>query len=60
MFTRLMPNLRAIGLLGPRVQERYARAGLMQYAGGAAADVLSAEQMLAELDAGTRADGHAV
>jgi hypothetical protein len=59
MFTRLMPNLRAIGLLGPRVQERYARAGLMQYAGGAAADALSAEQMLAELDAGTPADVHA-
>jgi hypothetical protein len=59
MFTRLVPNLRAIGLLGPRVQERYAAAGLMKYFGGAAADALSGEQMLAELDAGTPADLHA-
>jgi hypothetical protein len=56
MFTRLVPNLRAIGLLGPRVQERYARAGLMKYFGGAAADSLSGEQMLAELDAQSPAD----
>ncbi|HWN70728.1 MAG TPA: ferritin-like domain-containing protein [Haliangium sp.] len=56
MFTRLVPNLRAIGLLGPRIQERYARAGLMKYASGAAADALSGEQMLAELDAGSPAD----
>ena len=56
MFTRLVPNLRAIGLLGPRVQERYARAGLMKYFGGAAADALSGEQMLAELDAESPAD----
>lgn len=54
MFSRLVPNLREIGLLGPRVRERYERAGLMAYFGGLAADRLSGEQMLAELDAGPR------
>ncbi len=51
MFSRLVPNLREIGLLGQRVHERYAEAGLMRYIGGAAADTLSGEGMLAELDA---------
>jgi len=46
-----VPNLREIGLLGQRVQDRYAEAGLMRYFGGAAADRLSGEAMLAELDA---------
>jgi hypothetical protein len=50
MFTRLVPNLREIGLLTPRVVPHYERAGLMKYFGGAAADQLSGEQMLRELD----------
>jgi hypothetical protein len=55
MFSRLMPNLREIGLLGPRMREHYERVGLMKYVGGAAADQLSGAQMLAELDAGSTA-----
>ncbi|EYF00633.1 ferritin-like domain-containing protein [Chondromyces apiculatus] len=46
MFSRLVPNLREIGLLSPRVMPRYEEAGLMQYFGGAAADKLTAEQLL--------------
>jgi hypothetical protein len=52
MFNRLVPNLREIGLLGARVQARYERVGLLKYVGGAAADQLSGDQMIAELDAG--------
>ena len=55
MFSRLVPNLREIGLLGPRMQAHYERVGLMKYAGGLAADRLSGVQMLAELDAGQAA-----
>jgi len=52
MFSRLVPNLREIGLLTPRVQARYAEVGLMKYFGGAAADKLTGEQMVADLDRG--------
>ena len=31
MFSRLMPSLRAIGLVSPRVRDRYEAAGLLQY-----------------------------
>jgi hypothetical protein len=51
-----VPNLREIGLLGPRVRANYERVGLMKYVGGAAADALSGAQMLAELDAGAPAN----
>jgi hypothetical protein len=51
MFSRLMPNLREIGLLTPRVIPHYERAGLMKYARGRAAPELSGEQMIRELDA---------
>ncbi len=50
MFSRLVPNLREIGLLSPRIVARYERVGLMQYFGGLAADRLSGEQMVADLD----------
>jgi hypothetical protein len=50
MFRRLVPNLREIGLLTPRIQASYERVGLMRYFGGVAADKLTGEQMLAELD----------
>jgi hypothetical protein len=50
MFSRLVPNLREIGLLSPRIQADYDRVGLMRYFGGAAADQLSGEQMIAALD----------
>jgi hypothetical protein len=46
MFSRLVPNLREIGLLSPRVMKRYEEVGLMQYFGGLAADKLTAEQLL--------------
>jgi hypothetical protein len=46
MFSRLVPNLREIGLLTPRVMQRYEQVGLMKYFGGLAADKLSAEQLL--------------
>ena len=38
MFTRLVPNLRAIGLVPPRMIPRYAKAGLLEYMNGLAAD----------------------
>ena len=47
MFSRLVPNLREIGLMSPRIQPHYERAGLMRYFGGAAADRVSAEELLA-------------
>lgn len=50
MFSRLVPNLREIGLMSARVLPRYERAGLMTYFGGASADQLTAEQMIQDLD----------
>jgi hypothetical protein len=50
MFTRLVPNLRAIGLLSDRILPRYEKAGLGRYFGGASAEHLTGEGMLAELD----------
>ncbi|MGZ3449602.1 MAG: ferritin-like domain-containing protein [Polyangiales bacterium] len=46
MFSRLVPNLREIGLLTPRVMQRYEEVGLMQYFGGLSADKLDAAQLL--------------
>ena len=50
MFSRLVPNLREIGLLSPRIARRYEEVGLMRYADGAAADRLTGDAMVAELD----------
>ncbi len=50
MFSRLVPNLREIGLLSARIIPRYEQVGLMKYFGGAAADQLSGKAMIAELD----------
>jgi hypothetical protein len=52
MFSRLIPNLKEIGLLSDRVKQHYADAGLLQYADGKHAMDISAEQMLRELDTG--------
>jgi len=49
MFSRLVPNLREIGLLSPRIMPRYEEVGLMRYFDGAAADKLTAEKLLADL-----------
>ncbi len=43
MFSRLVPNLRAIGLLSPSVRRDYERAGLLHYFGGLSADELAAQ-----------------
>lgn len=51
MFSRLIPNLREIGLLSPRVAADYERVGLLKYASGASASELTGEAMVAELDA---------
>ncbi|MRG91379.1 hypothetical protein GF068_05495 [Polyangium spumosum] len=48
MFSRLVPNLREIGLLSPRIMPRYEEVGLMRYFGGAAADKLTAESLLSD------------
>ncbi|MDC0746368.1 ferritin-like domain-containing protein [Polyangium mundeleinium] len=49
MFSRLVPNLREIGLLSPRIMPRYEEVGLMRYFGGLAADQLTAEKLLSDL-----------
>ncbi len=46
MFSRLVPNLRAIGLLTKRVMHRYERVGLGQYFGMPSTDQLKDEQLL--------------
>lgn len=52
MFTRLVPNLREIGLLSPRIMPHYERVGLSRYFDGRSADTLSAEEMIRDLDLG--------
>jgi hypothetical protein len=50
MFNRLVPNLREIGLMSPRILPRYEQVGLMKFYDGAAADKLSGPQMIRDLD----------
>ena len=50
MFRRLVPNLREIGLLSSRIQPHYDRVGLSKYFGGLAADKLTGDQMIRDLD----------
>jgi len=50
MFSRLIPNLREIGLLSERSYRHYDSAGLLQYLDGKAADCLTGDMMLQELD----------
>ncbi len=50
MLTRLVPNIREIGLLTPRMRPHYDAAGMGQYFNGLAAPELTGEQMLADLD----------
>jgi hypothetical protein len=47
MFSRLVPNLRDIGLMTDRILPRYEEVGLMQYFDGRAADKITAAEMLA-------------
>ena len=51
MFRRLVPNLREIGLMSDRIIPHYERVGLMKYFHEKAADELTGDEMLAELDA---------
>ena len=51
MFSRLVPNLREIGLLSDRIRPRYEQVGLLRYLNGASADRLTGKDMLDELDA---------
>ena len=46
MFKRVIPNLKMIGLLSPRIRPRYHELGLLQYETGAAAPALTAEDLL--------------
>ena len=50
MFSRLVPNLRDIGLMTARVLPRYEKVGLMKYFGGVAAPEITGAQMIADLD----------
>ena len=50
MFSRLVPNLRAIGLMSDRIIKHYQDAGLMEFYDGANATQLSGDQMIHELD----------
>ena len=50
MFSRLVPNLREIGLLTDRIRPHYERVGLMRYFDGRNALQISGESMLEELD----------
>jgi hypothetical protein len=50
MFSRLVPNLREIGLVSPRIIPRYGQAGLLQYMSGLSADHLDGAGLIAELD----------
>jgi len=48
MFSRMVPNLREIGLLSDRIRPHYERVGLARYFEGRAADRLVAEDLLGE------------
>jgi hypothetical protein len=52
MFSRLLPNLREIGLLSDKIRPAYEQAGLARFFTGLAADKLTGDGMIAELDAG--------
>jgi hypothetical protein len=55
MFSRMVPNLREIGLLSDRIQPHYRRVGLDPYFSGLAADQLSGDAMISELESSARA-----
>lgn len=47
LFSRLIPNLKAIGLLSDRIKPKYEQLGLLRYEGGKAADQISLNELLA-------------
>ena len=46
MFKRIVPNLKRIGLLSPRMREKYQSIGLLQYENGRAAPELTAQDLI--------------
>jgi hypothetical protein len=48
MFKRLIPNLKYIGLLSPRITEKYSKAGLLCYADEKNASEITFEELLLE------------
>ncbi len=52
MFSRLIPNLRQIGLMSERMLEHYDNAGLLQYASGASALEMDENEFLEALEEG--------
>lgn len=50
MFTRLVPNLREIGLVSPRIVPRYEKVGLARYMDGLSADRIDGAGMIADLE----------
>jgi len=48
MFRRIVPNLKAIGLLSDRLRPKYAAAGLLEYEDGKAAPEITATELLSE------------
>ncbi len=46
MFSRMVPNLREIGLLSARIKPHYERVGLSRYFDGRAADMLTSDDFL--------------
>lgn len=52
MLSRLVPNIREIGLLTPRMRPHYEQADMGAYFGGLAAPELTGEQMIHDLDEG--------
>jgi hypothetical protein len=50
MFGRIVPNLRRLGLLSPRVRPRWEAAGLLRFEHGKAAPDLTAEELLGDED----------
>ena len=46
LFSRLIPNLKAIGLLSDRIKPKYEALGLLRYEGGKSADQISLNELL--------------
>jgi hypothetical protein len=47
LFSRLIPNLKAIGLLSDRIKPKYEALGILKYENGLSADKLSLNELLA-------------
>ncbi|HMV34944.1 MAG TPA: ferritin-like domain-containing protein [Turneriella sp.] len=46
LFTRMIPNLKAIGLLSDRIRPKYAQLGILKYENERSADHLTAEDLM--------------